>query len=111
MGQLWRNLENQLAPGIGNKSKVVVLENVIIFTFLDRNIHYLYMSLKKLSYIFQATNEIKYLEDQAKELQENYEALKLERELLLAEKEKTFHGNFCSSIINSFVIDFIWSLN
>ena len=54
------------------------------------------MSLKKLSYIFQATNEIKYLEDQAKELQENYEALKLERELLLAEKEKTFHGNFCS---------------
>ena len=33
------------------------------------------MSLMKLFDLFQATNEIKYLEDQAKVLEENYEEL------------------------------------
>ena len=56
--------------------------------------------------LFQATSEIKYLEDQAKLLEENYETLKLKREILLAEKERKFNGIF-SSFLRVFVIECI----
>ena len=56
--------------------------------------------------LFQATSEIKYLEDQAKLLEENYETLKLKREILLAEKERKFNGIF-SSFLRVFLIECI----
>ena len=58
------------------------------------------MPLMNLFELFQATSEIKYLEDQAKLLEENYETLKLKREILLAEKERKFNGIFSSCICN-----------
>ena len=64
------------------------------------------MPLMNLFELFQATSEIKYLEDQAKLLEENYETLKLKREILLAEKERKFHGIF-SSFLRVFVIECI----
>ena len=50
------------------------------------------MLLMNLFYLFQAKNEIKHLEEQAKLLAEYYDALKNNRELLLSLREKTFHG-------------------
>ena len=64
------------------------------------------MPLMNLFELFQATSEIKYLEDQAKLLEENYETLKLKREILLAEKERKFNGIF-SSFLRVFVIECI----
>ena len=53
---------------------------------------YFYNSLLKLFDLFQTRNEIKQLEEEAKALAENYDALKHERTLLLTEREKTFNG-------------------
>ena len=64
------------------------------------------MPLMNLFELFQATSEIKYLEDQAKLLEENYETLKLKREILLAEKERKFNGIF-SSFLRVFLIECI----
>ena len=56
--------------------------------------------------LFQARNEIKHLEDQAKLLEKKFERLKQKRDLLRSElKEKTLKG-ICS-FIHSFVIRFI----
>ena len=46
---------------------------------------------------FQARSEIKFLEEKAKLLKENYDAFKHIREILLTQREKTFHGILKSS--------------
>ena len=50
--------------------------------------------------LFQARNEIKHLEDQAKLLEKKFERLKQKRDLLRSElKEKTLKGIFFYSFI------------
>ena len=86
--KLWRNLENQLAPNSGKRLNVVILENVNVFVFTL----FTWNSLMNLFDLFQARSEIRLLEEQAKLLEENYEAFKQIREILLTQREKTFHG-------------------
>lgn len=54
-------------------------------------------SLMNLFDFFQARSEIKFLEEKAKLLKENYDAFKHIREILLTQREKTFHGILKSS--------------
>ena len=89
--KLWRNLENQLAPNSGKRLNVVILENVNVFVFTLFTLFTL-NSLMNLFDLFQARSEIRLLEEQAKLLEENYEAFKQIREILLTQREKTFHG-------------------
>ena len=101
--QLLRDLDAQLDPHSGNRPIIAVLEIVNIFTiplisFIDIFfICILYMPLMSIFDLFQARNEIKHLEDQAKLLAEYYDTLKTYRDLLLTQREKTFHGIFFNS--------------